>query len=387
MRPYFADLHVHLGGNTAGRLLKISASPGLTLAVALEEAARRKGLDLLGVVDAATALARPDLVALLGNGDLSPLNGGGYRWQDRVTLLPGIELELKVAGRLVHAVGLWPSLEGSDAFWRTLGAEPPERSPARVTSTPARVRQAVEESGGLFFPAHVFTPHRGILAATKDPATAFGPGLDAIELGLSADAELARLVPALAALTPLAGSDAHSAARIAREYTALNLEAPSLAELLLALRGEGGRGVAELYGLDPRLGKYYRSYCRRCGERATVPAPVERCPRCGGGVVLGVLDRVTLLAGEKPMDSSVPYRHQVPLEFVPGVGKRSRERLLEAFGSERAVLHEAPSGELTAAVGPRVADLLLAARRGQVSVEPGGGGIYGRLRSEAGGDS
>lgn len=382
MRRYFADLHVHLGGNTAGRAIKISASPRLTLEGALTEAAERKGLDLLGVVDAATALARPDFAELLASGELYPMAGGGYRWRDRVSLLPGIELELTVAGRRVHAVGLWPSIEGGDSFWRALGQRPPDRSPARVTAAPVLVRQAVEESGGLFFPAHVFTPHRGILAAVDDPATAFGEGLVAIELGLSSDAELARLVPSLAALTPLAGSDAHSAARLAREYTALMIERPDFSELLLALRGEGDRGVTELFGLDPRLGKYYRSYCRRCEERTTAPAPVQRCPRCGGGVVLGVFDRVTLLADGKPPVPAVPYRHQVPLEFLPGLGPRSRERLLSAFGSERTVLHEAPAEELAAVGGLPLADLIMAARRGQVMVENGGGGIYGRIRSE-----
>ena len=45
---------------------------------------------------------------------------------------------------------------------------------------------------------------------------------------------------------------------------------------------EGGRKIVGNYGLDPKLGKYHRTYCDDCQKSIETKEPVEKCPMCGG---------------------------------------------------------------------------------------------------------
>src|SRR5690606_1307447 len=145
--------------------------------------------------------------------------------------------------------------------------------------------------------------------------------VDAVELGLSSDTEMAGMLPDLDRLPFLTNSDAHSLAKIGREYNALLLQEPSFEEFRKALNGEDHRRIEATYGLKPRLGTSQRAHCTSCGTTATSGAAVTgRCPDCGslkvGG---GVMDRIMQLglaagrtepriAPERP-----PYVYQVPL--------------------------------------------------------------------------
>ena len=50
MNPIYGDLHIHVG-KAQGRWVKIPTSKNLTSENILEEAAQRKGLQLIGIVD------------------------------------------------------------------------------------------------------------------------------------------------------------------------------------------------------------------------------------------------------------------------------------------------------------------------------------------------
>jgi len=203
-------------------------------------------------------------------------------------------------------------------------------------------------------------------------------------------------VPELDRYPFLTNSDAHSLARIGREYTAILLAEPSFDELRMALRGEGGRGIAANYGLDPRLGKYHRTHCAGCGttldEGDAGPSDAgvlpSRCPLCGSDkLIRGVFDRVRALGRLAGRDEPriapgrPPYVCQVPLEFIPGVGPKLLGRLLDRFGTEMNVLHEASPEALAEAAGEKTAALILAAREGRLGLKAGGGGRYGRALS------
>jgi uncharacterized protein (TIGR00375 family) len=242
------------------------------------------------------------------------------------------------------------------------------------------------EHEGLFVPAHCFTPHKSLYGACTDRAAEllgeYWEAIPAIELGLSADAELADRIGELEMKTYLSNSDAHSLPRIAREYNILEVEAPTFAEIKRALWREEGRRVVANFGLDPRLGKYHRTCCEECRWIARAEPPVLACEQCGSTkATRGVLDRLTQIAdysaarspGHRP-----PYQYQVPLQFVPGVGAVMLERLINRFGSEMAVLHQASRQELGETVGEKVAELIMQARAGTLPLEAGGGGRYGR---------
>jgi len=308
----------------------------------------------------------------------------------------------------VHYLCYLPDLSTARSFSRYLAplVHNPVMSSPRARLTGEELACWVGAAGGFVVPAHVFTPHRGFFGqggrdlrqVLSDRALAAVP---AVELGLSADTALADLVGSLSSFTYLTNSDAHSLESIGREH---NSFAPPVEpdrsgrpldfrELAAAVRA--GRLLAN-YGLDPRLGKYHRAFCPKCGySPGGRDVAVGRvCPSCGkAGLVGGVLDRIRALAAARddapevfagPPRRRPPYVHLVPLRYVPGVGPATRRKLLSTFGTEMDVLHRAGPDELAAAAGPKTASLILAARSGTLSVPiiPGAGGRYGRVRPQ-----
>src|SRR5690606_6878867 len=116
-----------------------------------------------------------------------------------------------------------------------------------------------------------------------------------------------------------------------------------------------------------------------------IPLNKERtCPACGSNrITVGVSDRLEEVAdrAQGALEGRPPYVHQVPLEFVPGVGRRTLNALLEAFGTEMNVLHRASEKELAAVVGEKVAQRIVMARTGHLRIVSGGGGKYGRIEA------
>lgn len=393
LQVVYADLHVHLGwAGDPGGPVKIAAARDLTLANILAEARDRKGLGMVGVIDAATRGALQDLERLLEEGRVAERPGGGLAYGG-LTLIPGAEVEVVHGGKPVHLLCYFRGIDGLRAFaeWQAARVKNTHLSTQRHQGTSAaQVVEAAAERGGVVIPAHIFTPHKSLLGAGPAVAEVIPPDLwgavPAVELGLSADTSLADELPELSRFPFVTSSDAHSLGRIGREYTQLLVAEPSFDEWLMALREEGGRRIVANFGLDPRLGKYHRTFCQDCGCKVEGEPPVLRCPADPAHrVVVGVLDRIRHYAawqeGRFTRTERVrpPYVHQVPLSFVPGLGRRGLERLLAAFGTEMAVLHAASEADLAAVVGERVARLVVLARQGRLRIESGAGGIYGRV--------
>ncbi|AGA58065.1 hypothetical protein Theco_1943 [Thermobacillus composti KWC4] len=400
LRRVFADLHLHIGSTGRGEPVKISASRALTFRNIAHEAACRKGIRLLGVIDAHSPGVQRDIAELLDRGEMAEAPGGGIRYRD-VTLLLGTEIEVKEPGRgPAHHLVFLRDFEAMRSFtdWLKERMTNVGLSSQRIRASGPELQRETAARGGLFIPAHIFTPHRSLYGSCTDRLSdVLDPDLiDAVELGLSADTAMAGLVPELDRYPFLTNSDAHSLARIGREYNSLILGEPSFDELRKALRGEDGRGIAANYGLDPRLGKYHRTHCAGCGttldvedgEMPASPDAVMRCPLCGSAkLIRGVSGRVRALGrlagrnvpridAERP-----PYICQVPLEFIPGVGPKLLDRLLDRFGTEMNVLHEASPEALAETAGEKAAALILAAREGRLDLQAGGGGRYGKALS------
>jgi len=73
------------------------------------------------------------------------------------------------------------------------------------------------------------------------------------------------------------------------------------------------------------------------------------------------------------------YHYQVPLEFIPGLGKVTMKKLLDRFGTEMSILHRTAEAELAEVVGDSMANQIVMARNGSLSLTSGGGGTYGRV--------
>jgi uncharacterized protein (TIGR00375 family) len=400
LRRVFADLHLHIGATGRGEPVKISASRALTFRNIAHEAACRKGIRLLGVIDAHSPGVQRDIAELLDRGEMAEAPGGGIRYRD-VTLLLGAEIEVKEPGRgPAHHLVFLRDFDAMRSFteWLKERMTNVGLSSQRIRASGLELQRETAARGGLFIPAHIFTPHRSLYGSCADRLSdVLDPDLvDAVELGLSADTAMAGLVPELDRYPFLTNSDAHSLARIGREYNALILGEPSFDELCKALRGEDGRGIAANYGLDPRLGKYHRTHCAGCGttlgaedgEMPDSPDAAMRCPLCGSAkLIRGVSERVRALGRLAGRDipriggARPPYICQVPLEFIPGVGPKLLERLLDRFGTEMNVLHDASPEALAETAGDKTAALILAAREGRLGLKAGGGGRYGKALS------
>ena len=107
--------------------------------------------------------------------------------------------------------------------------------------------------------------------------------------------------------------------KIAREYNKILVEDISFKELLKALKNEDGRRIVTNYGLDPKLGKYHRTYCEVCEKNIPGPAPVTKCDTCDSrNITMGVYDRIQIIKDKKESKSPAnrpEYVYQIPLSF------------------------------------------------------------------------
>ena len=157
----------------------------------------------------------------------------------------------------------------------------------------------------------------------------------------------------------------------------------SYKEILKAIKNEDGRKIIANYGLDPKLGKYHRTFCEDCNMPVIGEAPVLKCDRCNGtNITMGVYDRIEIIKDKKETKSPAnrpPYIYQIPLTFMPGVGGKTIEKLLSNFETEMNILHKLSKDDIEAVVGSKMADVIVNARSGNMNIQVGGGGVYGKV--------
>lgn len=398
MKQFRADLHVHLGRTESGRPIKMGASKFLTLAAVVAEA-RKKGLDLVGVVDFV-----PEVVSEaskhLSEGKCRESSSGGLTYKNGVTVIPGFEVEIKPAGRKpAHFVVMCADFAVALRIgqWLSRRQKHPGLSSQRTYCDPDELLETCSAKGAVVWPAHAFTPHKGFYGGTADHyAEVFSQGnhFSALELGLSADTQMASGLSETSHSLFITASDCHSLENLGREFMLVD-GAPSFAtiESCIPWTNRCTNIIKANYGLDPRLGKYFRTACPQCGFIARGERTfTDRCPHCGyTRIVVGVWDRlsrlidVQLLSRERNAQvERPPYIYQVPLDFLPGLSNRVKQDLRREFGSEAKVLHEALLSDIERVAGEAAAELIAAARTGRLSISEGGGGKYGTVRATRG---
>ena len=389
MKHFDVDLHVH-------SRFSIGTSPKMDLP-RMCETAHLKGIQVLGTGDCLHSAWLEELESSLEKrGDCYEIDGIAFVIQT--------EIETTVKGR-VHHVILFPSFSSAhelrevvlnNGYSQLTGGRPQLRiSPEKLTSL-------VRDVDALAGPSHAFTPWTSMYAAYDSIRECYGENADLVtflELGLSADTEMASKLAELDSCTFVSFSDAHSAApdKLGREFTRFCLRRPSFREIGRAFQGINGRGVVLNVGLDPREGKYHLTGCHRCKkaydlEDITVDGNVlKTCPECGGPLKIGVKDRIRLLAlksGEVPSARRPPYRHTVPLLEILKAMKRSKAmnvkksygELIREFHDEINILIDAPLGDVRQQ-HPELADVLERFRKDAIDFEfVGRGGWYGKIK-------
>ena len=396
MNEIFADMHVHIGRSEKGKPIKITAARSLNFANIAKECADRKGINLVGIIDCASPYVIEDIEEFLKTGEAYEIEDGGIIYKDKVCIILGSEIEtseINDEGKTgsAHNLCYFPKLADIKAFSKEMQNHIKNMtlSSQRADISAYELIDIVQKHNGILIPAHAFTPHKSFYGNCTDRIQKiFKEKFDqipAIELGLSSDTFLADTISELEGKSFLTNSDAHSLPKIAREYNKLLLEDISYKEFLKAIKNEGGRKIIANYGLDPKLGKYHRTFCEICNKPIEGEAPIRRCPDCDSSkITMGVFDRIEEIKDKKETQSPnfrPPYVYQIPLTFIPGVGGKTIDKLLDTFQTEMTILHKLSQDDIEGVVGEKVASTIIKARDGKMGIQSGGGGVYGKLTS------
>ncbi|MDR4948476.1 endonuclease Q family protein [Neobacillus cucumis] len=385
MNRYYVDLHIHIGRTWTGKPVKITGAKSLTFTNIIEHARHEKGLNMVGIIDCHSPEVILEMESLIQSGEISEHPDGGLIFGD-LTVIPGSELEIydEQSNGPIHLLVYFANLTIMREFssWLSGHLKNIQLSSQRIYVTGLELQKKAKDLGGIFIPAHVFTPFKSLYGkgVNKSLSEVLDPDLiDGIELGLSSDTYMADQLGELHRYTFVTNSDAHSLAKIAREYQVIAMKEPTFLELQKALKGEDDRHIIANYGLDPLLGKYHKTVCAECLNPLNYDD--QQCKLCGKDkIIKGVADRIIeLKTADINPNGRPPYVHQVPLEFIPGLGPRALEKLVNHFGSEMAILHEVPYEALAEVVPIKIADLIMKAREGKINLAAGGGGKYGKI--------
>ncbi|MFW9968359.1 MAG: hypothetical protein ACFFEA_14480, partial [Candidatus Thorarchaeota archaeon] len=350
---------------------------------------------------------------------------------DSMSFILTVEIE---DAESIHHLVILPSFESVDNLRKLLkpassnmnhewGGRP------RVNLSGAEIAGVVRDCGGMIGPAHAFTPYRAIFregryVSLKDCYQEEGRHVYFIELGLSADSEVADYIPELRELTYITASDAHSPSpdKLGREFVRLSMNSPTFDEIRLAILRAKRRKPVLNVGFNPRLGKYYLSFCSMCRrtvilregsglpefdelniyiscssarEQSRLLSDIHqrkfKCPSDGRSLRLGVRDRAMMIGEGVSISPShrPPYLHIPPLldlmTSATGIKSKSSKKIREmyssmreSFGPETTILTETPLEEL-ANFSPKISMMIRSYRDGTISYIPGGGGRYGLL--------
>ncbi len=382
-----ADVDFHIHGRYSGGT---SAEMSIPL---LATQAPLKGLDVVATGDALHSGWRQHL-----RDNLKEKNGlYSTSFSDTLFL---IQTEVEDINR-VHHVILLPSLEAADKLYlrmkkHSINIDSDGRPNIRLGG--AEIVDEVLEVGGMVGPSHAFTPWTSMYKSHNSLAECYGDNLKNIkflELGLSAETEMADRISELSDLTFMSNSDCHSPwpHRLGREFNRLKIKEPSFDEIRKAIERDGDRCFTLNVGLNPLEGKYHITACTRCYLKfswSQAQTLKRRCPECGGLIKKGVEERVNELADlEKPAHPShrPPYVRILPLAEVISLAtgiktltskkmKAHWNKLVNEFKTEINVLVDEDIGKILS-FDPEVGKVIKLFREGRIKYVGGGGGMYG----------
>ncbi|MFO8017821.1 MAG: endonuclease Q family protein [Promethearchaeia archaeon] len=432
MDTYNADLHIHSPHS-------IAVSQSLNLDTMLKTA-KIKGLHLIGTGD----ILQPDWFQYMKK-NLTKHDDGSFSYKE-INFLLQTEIEDKES---IHHVVFFPDFDTVKEIQTQL--EPHSKNilnewggRPRVNLSPPELVDIVTDSNAIIGPAHAFTPYRAIFRQGKfnsleDCYQDATSKVDFLELGLSANTELADRMECLKDVSFLSNSDAHSQkpTSLGREFNKFALETPSFEEIRLALRRKDDRKVTLNVGLHPKLGKYYNMFCGKCRRRVLfkkmkkknknpftsysitenfiiyqVDNPAERrkkyinkvskknvtCPACkqktgkNYKMKLGVSERIDVISSypePKHPTHRPEYINAVPLydilRAIKGIKSknsktvnRAYDKIIKHLGNEFDIVLDIPLAEVKE-YNEKIGKIIEAIREDEIEYTPGGGGTYGDI--------
>ena len=413
---FIADFHLHSKYSRA-------TSPQMDLGH-LAQAAQIKGIKVLGTGD----FTHPEWLKNLKE-KLEPAEPGLYKLKSQVlnpksqtssgSQISNSENEIrfiltaeisciyskKNRVRKIHIVVFTPSFEIAEKINAHLGWIGNLKADGRPilgldAKELAKIVLGISEDC-LVVPAHCLTPWFGIFGSKsgfdsiEECFGDYSKYIFALETGLSADPLMIWRIPDGQKVALISNSDAHSPQKIGREANVFDteLDYSAIAE---AIKSKNPQKFLYTIEFFPQEGKYHFDGHRNC-QVSLSPAESKKynnvCPVCGKLLTIGVLNRVEELAdrpeGFKP-EGAIPFKSLVPLEEIIAealeMTTRTKEvdkeykNLIGKFGNEFKILMEVPFSELATATLPEIAEGIIRVREGEVQIEPGYDGVFGKIR-------
>jgi len=432
MNSFNADLHIH-GPHSIG----VSSSLNLDTMI---DTCRKKDLNILGTGD----ILQPNWLKYLEN-NLDKDKDGAYYYKEIYFILQ-TEIEDQES---IHEVIFFEDFEMVKNIQKKLepyssnilgewGGRP------RVNLSPAELTDIITDEGALIGPAHVFTPFKAIFRQNKyktlnECYADATKKIKFIELGLSANTDLADRLECLKDITFLSNSDAHSQdpRSLGREFNRFYIDNPSFSEISQAIERKNGRKITLNVGLNPKLGKYYVMFCNKCRRRILFKKvkkqlnsffnqysitdkfviyyandPISSrldyleqvsknkmtCQACkeqlnkNFKVKLGVSERIEKISTyikPKHPDHRPPYINAIPLidiiRSIKGIKSITSktvlnyyEQTLKELGKEFEILLDIPINKIEE-YDQILASVINALRNNNIEYTPGGGGTYGHI--------
>ncbi|OHD64795.1 MAG: hypothetical protein A2176_10750 [Spirochaetes bacterium RBG_13_51_14] len=408
---FTADFHIHSH-------FSVATSKNL-VPEHLEYWARLKGIDVVGTGDCVHPGWLDELkekLELAPNGlfrlkdvyrlDESRRLSGRNMPRDIFFILTGeISNIYKKNGRVrkVHNLCVFPNFTAVEGVQRRLDRMGNIRSDGRpILGLDSKIllEMVLESSDRSFLiPCHIWTPWFSVLGSKSgfdsieecyDDLTRH---IFALETGLSSDPPMNRACGFLDRFNLVSNSDAHSPEKLGREANLFDAELSYDGMFRALSEREGFPGTIEFF---PQEGKYHYDGHRKCGVRWD-PLETERhggiCPQCGKPVTKGVMYRVAELADRPGQGvpategfSSITQLADLLAELMDQKsGKSGRVRaeffrLTSVLGSEFYILLEAPLDEINEAGGELLAEAIRRLRTGEVVIDEGYDGEFGRIK-------
>lgn len=347
--------------------------------------AKEKGLQLVGTGDA----FHPKWLKIMEE-STEYIGDGIYSHKDCDFLLT-VEVE---AEKKIHHLIFLPNIEiARELSDKLVSKNKYSDGRPRTKMSGAEIYDMVKEYDCLIGPAHAFTPWTGMYKSYDSIYDCYGGKVDFLELGLSADTDMADTVKELKDIPFLSNSDAHSPwpHRLGREFNQIQMKDISFSSLKYALKHND---IKANYGLYPNLGKYHMTACTKCYKLINPSVAYDnkmKCPYCGGRIKKGVDYRISEINDyEKPHHPEFrpPYIHTMPLAEIiskiydKGVTTKTVQNkwqlLIDNFGPEIEILINVPLNEIEN-IDSQIAKGISAFRNKTVNIIPGGGGKYGEI--------
>ena len=432
MDIFNADLHIHSPHS-------IAVSKSLNLDT-MFETCKKKGLNILGTGD----ILQPEWLKYMES-NLKKEDDGSFSYKDVFFIL---QTEIEDIESIHHVI-LFPDFDSVKEIQKKLkpysknilnewGGRP------RVNLSPPALVDIISDLGAIIGPAHAFTPFKAIFRqnkfdSIKDCYQDAANKVCFLELGLSANTDLADRLESLKNVSFLSNSDAHSQSprSLGREFNRLDLDNPSFEELLLALMRKDNRKIILNVGLNPKLGKYYNMFCYKCRRRvifkkaknpgfsilnqftknenfvtyyAEDPPTAKKqyidqvaknkmiCPACkeeknkNFKIKLGVFERIEKISSfEEPHHPNhrPKYIDAIPLvdiiRSVKGIKSHTSKTVLNVYnkiiqelGKELEILIDIPLKKIEE-FDATIVSVINSLRNNEIEYIPGGGGTYGQI--------